>query len=111
VMAMDNITKRPEGYASPTKRHRQWQIPWWPTSAASEYRGSYTVIRAVTSESRLMQELLQSPGASKTCTDPCTHRWSAWWSSISNGRGAPVKSRRIAWEGLGCVVAYLPQLT
>jgi hypothetical protein len=28
VMAMDNITKRPEGYASPTKRHRQWQIPW-----------------------------------------------------------------------------------
>lgn len=35
LVAVDCITKWPELMPSLTKRHQQWQMPWWPTSSAT----------------------------------------------------------------------------
>jgi hypothetical protein len=107
VIAMDPCGLKPTPFL--IKRLRQLWKRWLPTSSASsEYRGSYIVTRAVTSSPVPIHEVLECLEASKTRTMPLHPQSDGGGAVNQNCRGAAMKSRRIAPEGLGRKITRLP---
>jgi hypothetical protein len=104
---MNYFTKWPEANAVLSKGLRHWLKCWLRTSATSEYRGNYIMTRAVTCESRPIQEVLLRLGGSKTRTtrlhpqsDDMVER------CIKTVKEHLTKGRRIPPEGLGRKIAH-----